>query len=1540
MIIRLCHRFQCICSALARSGARCFIYSFLIVPCHVLAQVGTDTVSAGVSTDVSSSSVGDDDTNDDGVVRTVSFRPEDVQLQKRYRPCANDTLFPGQWWRRLFLGVGGGFQGLSDNAGSVQDSYFNVYLGYKFNPVHSLRLHGTLTTFRYGADNRSAKSIGAGIDYLANLTNFAWGYDRSRLVDVSTVVGAGVRLVRGGLPHKYAPYAHIGAHADLHLSSNFSLFAEPYVGLHRGMDVLFARPNREVWNLMYGANVGLQMTMERRTDHYTKADSIYRHFFFDSSIGLVVPGRSGGIMHRAGTGYQAAVGMWLNPMLGLRLGAQAQSFRWNSVSDHMYGALVRKSDNQAMFSGRIEMILNPMNFMKHWRNAQGGHDFDLNLLFGGDFGWNTKANVPNTTNGRFRCYYYGFTGAAQVMYRISNPGTYIFIEPRYLAAMYNVPYLNTNNSLNTVEHSFSLNVGTRLYMTGASMSSGGGSEFVPHWWAGADIGGVKWQKTQALTTGGLGYNPSVGLFVGYDWKRYASFRAQLAYQRLFDTHAGSYVNYDSEGRGHGGSGLWKSAYDVMDFRLSYMLNLNNLFQGYDSERRFNMWLTAGPTLSYVFNQSDAWVEDQHGKLPSSGAVELTDSREGKVSPGVSASLMAALRVAPQYDLLVEALGQYNFIAGTNPGSKPRLNNIKYGLTVGTRYHFVPGMVNTCKEMKGERFFFDSSYSWASSSVKNFFRLGGTQYAAALGMWLNPIVGGRLGLNAQTMQYSSSPMFVHGMDMRKSRSMVTLGGRAELMMNPLNLFNGWREKEGGHDFETNLLVGAEVGGLAKANKNFRSMYYGITGAVQLMYRVNNPGTYIFVEPRFLSARYKEPYPNSGVEANTRDNMFALGVGTRVYMSESSSPRSDSGKMLPHWWAGLDFGGVKLQHVSALHRPKGLGFNPTLSMSVGYDYKPLASFRAQLSWQRFNSYVVSSFTALDADGGRITGEGLWERGYNVWDLRLGYMFNVNNFLQGYDASRKFNVWLTAGPVLAWIGSETAKEAGQTWAQVPLKNIRLGNSRVGKVSPAVYASMMTTLKVGDNVDVTAEVLGQFNLISGTGPGTGSYTDNIKYGTALGVRYHFDQDQLNAFFSGADSKPWQKGWELNASYGWAMPLDTGLGMHAGGSSMSMSAGYWFNRLLGARFGLSGQQTYYRKHDVGAVVEPVSGMQVHAPYSVYYSQLMLGGRAEVMLSPLNLLRSRRERDTAPRWDMSLSAGMNFGGMHKTGGFTCGYVGFTTAAAALYRLSSTVQLYLEPRYDVFNYSRHNDAMNYDDSFADRMFTVSVGTRISRPVGESREDKRSAGLGQMSHRGLWVGGSIGGAKMIQNLRVSGGMSVQPSIGLAAGYDLGRLSSLRANLFYNIQSRMLPGQPYEVTTASGMNRRYRGTIDSRFHQMDLQLLYMLNVTNLWTGYDKRNSLNMYLEAGPMFSTILAQGNALADGEVIGGTGFRYLGNDYSGRVSMGMAAGALVAIPLSGHWDITAEVMGQYYLNRNYMPEYAHNLVNGIKINFGVGTRYNF
>lgn len=1069
-----------------------------------------------------------EDAGSANLFRTITFTPEQAMAQGRYNPRYNDTLMTNQqWWRRLYIGVGGGMAGLTDNVSGVTGSVFNFYLGYKFNPVHAVRMIGSVVNYDYAKRDDFAFGMRLGVDYVGSFTNYAWGYNPRRIVDVNFFVGAGAMLMKQELPRKVNPYVHMGVQLEAHLSNFFSVYAEPYVGLQGSMDRIFDRDNPVPVNLIYGVRGGLQLAMEKRADFFTEADTIFRKFFLDISSGATLPTFANGGMHALGSNYQVGVGLWMNPMVGLRIGAQAQTF-YRDVSDAtQLGVKVRNYKSQMLMGVRGELLFNPLNFVSSWRNAHGGHDFDVNVSVGGDFGWNMRNGVDGAEGGNFRCYYYGLTGGVQALYRISKPGTYIFVEPRYQLTMYSIPYRNTSNSLSVSESSASLSIGTRMYMTQPSFRFNEHNRFSPRCWVGVDFGGVRLQQKSAIRLSG-GFNPAVGVTLGYDWKKYATLRLGLSYQNIGAAFVSDYAGFDSEGKPYSGTGLWDNSYSLLDARLGYMLNLNNLLQGYDADRRLNMWLSAGPSLSCVLGEKNDWV--------------------------------------------------------------------------------------------------------------------------------------------------------YGQD----------------------------------------------------------------------------------------AEYK---------------------------------------------------GMKL-------------------------------------------------------------------------------------------------------------------------------LTLRNSHAGKVAPGIFGSVMATVNVWKSMDITAEALAQYNFGNNASPGDGSNVNRIKYGFSLGARYSMSQVQVVDFFKGNFVKPWQKGLQLETSYGWSVPFDTGSGMACSGENVNVGVLYWLNSMLGGRLSLGLQQVYWNKSEVEGEKEIVSGIPLHAPHTLYRTQVMLGGRLEAVLNPVNLVPAWRDRDKAPKWEMNISAGIGVGYTLKMHAMNTSYLGFTTALTGLYRLSNTMQVFLEPRYEVNNISIFNENLQAKESYSDRLFSVNIGARISRPVdrkpaGQEKEDiVHRSNKYKLAHRGLFATVNVGMTKFTEAVRATkGGTALAPSCQVALGWDLNRLHSVRAQASLEFFSRLRPNQPYMINVGD-VSRGYVGIMDSKYCMTDVRLQYMLNMTTLWTRKDRRNPWSLYLLAGPVLSTYLSESNTLTEGELMSGGNNVYTGVEYKGKLGYGISFGAMVAYRLNQNWDLTAETMAQYYLNDGFVPQYFTSRINPLKMGFSIGTRFNF
>lgn len=1493
-------------------GKVAIVAALLIMPARaVKAQVASDSVSADVS------GVGNQkEVSNDGIFRG---NIKDIYLQTRYRPQENDTLFYQlPFWRRFYFGAGGGIHNAYDDVTTKISGGVAAYIGYSFSPIHSLRAQFTSIFYHPVSLGSTYSKIGMEADYVANLTTFAFGYNPIRKFDVSSVVGGGVQFTHGALQSRALPFGKFGIHMNFHVTSNYSFFLEPYVGVQQSMPQLFGRDNPSSWNAMYGINGGIDANLLNRYKGVT-TDSTFRRAFFDSSFGWTfVPGTGSGF-HTSGTAYQAALGTWFNPIVGVRLGLSAQEYIYNTTPNSVPNNGMRFSAERFLLSARAEMLLDPLNISRKWREKQGGHDFDLNVLLGGEYGYMMKGqNEYYRTIGHDGAYW-GATGALQFMYRINNPGTFIFFEPRYMGAFFNDS--KANGDREDPEHTFSMAIGTRIYLKHYKPTTVEGSVFKPHWWAAFDIGGVKWTRSENVKNGGIGINPSFSIALGYDLAKFASFRAQMNYQHMNLITQGSFSGYNGQGQRVSGSAFIQNRYNVLDFRLLYMLNVNTLFQGYNAERKYSLWYSLGPALTYLASNGVSEVGNENGVDRISGLGQLTTSTDktGKISPAVYTSLMAALRVAPAVEVTAEVGGQYNFLVGTDPGTHATLNNIKYYATVGTRYHFITGSkvfrgIND-KQYYNPNLFYESSLGVNIASFSDdFLNRMGVAYEMAFGKWFNSVLGGRVGVSGKNDYWSVDKAEETGKaaDLRRDQSIFNM--RFEALVNPLNLSRTWREKEGGHDFEFNFSAGLDLGVNTKSvgsinNKSYRNNFmYGFTASTQFMYRINNPGTYIYLEPRVQTLGNHQGSNVTGSLFSSNETNMSISVGSRIYYDRKKDRLPSPEEFRPHWWAGISLGGAKrTPGFSATPQSVwSLGISPELDFNVGYDYKPLASFRMMLAYEHM--YHRNANTMVETN-------------YNEVDLRLAYMLNINNAMQGYRSDRRFNLYWTVGPAVSFV--------------MPV------NGGTTKASPAINTSLMATMKVARNVDIDVEALGQCDIMQIT-PAWDSRFNRVKYAVTIGTRYHFDQDQIKGAFEDLQRHPWEKGWGLEFAAGWNVPLGTpNGGGHASGTNLTITADHMFNALLGMRVGINGRYGYWANTSRAAVIG-ADGQQIHSAYDQYLGEYQIGARAELLVNPLSLMTKRKQMKEAPKWDMNLSVGMDLGFAHKahnasgTARVRC-LTGFTTAAQVLYRLNDVSQLYVEPRYSLTNGGIPDGYLGASDK--DNFFTISVGTRISRPTPKKNEKVTPD---MLSHRGWWAQFEAGIIKHTQDIRtVIGSSTFQPGIALSGAYDFTRLHTARVRFDWYRNGRDVTDQRFTSVASDGVRYSHTGTVTTDQSLIDLQFMYMLNITNLWTGLDRQNKFTVYWEAGTGLAACVGNSVKLASGEKTFGSDVQIPGQNYTGKVSPIMLTGIMMAMKVYKGLDVTTEVIGQYDFNHTkLMLQQCPRYINGIKLDCNVGLRYRF
>lgn len=570
--------------------------------------------------------------------------PAEYQVQGLWRNHDKDSLFPSKAYQRLYFGASVGTLAVSDRVSTRSQAVFNAYAGYRFSPIHSLRLNLGYSRLNVPDKFRGAPSLGLGVDYVASLSDFIAGYNPKRIVDFSTVIGLGGRITRYTGKTKLSLYVQLGMNIGFCFSNQFHLFIEPYVGLTSRQPELFMRECPSYFNLYYGIMAGIQYSLEPARLGITTADHNFDSWFVDYSCGWHQPLLNGANIHMSGVQSQFSIGCWITPIIGLRLGAVAQE-HWHSAT-HKVKADGKDYDiyrSQHMASVRGELMFNIPNMFKRWRKT--GHWFDLNLLGGMSYGWIRRDHL--VASERVSCSTWAYTGAVQTLFRASTD-TWLYFEPRFERNGFDLP-----DGYDTPENSLTLSIGTRLYRSNKAnrrlqrtnlTHRDSMYRFRRNLWLGANVGMLRvFHGTDNRPAGGgVGVSPAFGAEVGYDLHPLASFRGIMTYGT---------TKFNNE------------KYKMLDLRLSYMLNISNVWQGQTPKRRFDIYWNIGPSLSFV------------------------SKRDRRYSFGIWTSLQGILRVKPKWDLYAEPLVQYCFKNGINPGNGQTIDNLKMGVMLGTRYHF-------------------------------------------------------------------------------------------------------------------------------------------------------------------------------------------------------------------------------------------------------------------------------------------------------------------------------------------------------------------------------------------------------------------------------------------------------------------------------------------------------------------------------------------------------------------------------------------------------------------------------------------------------------------------------------------------------------------------------------------------------------------------------------------------------------------------------------------------------------------------------------
>lgn len=599
------------------------------------------------------------------------FNALDYAFDKRYRGYSEE--FTKRWDDHLFLQVSGGFTkeiGKYGNHGLSLLCSASVAVGKQFNRYHTARLTlGGDIGYRRDLENNYAR-LSAKADWLFSLSAYLDGYNPERLLDVSTILGAGVRhVITQEVPGaaKTSEEVHVGLQFRFFTGPQGYLTIEPYAGAaSASVDKKF--------NAFYGANLGFiyylhnNLAARQRVrymkerpfwaDESVEAGTWRTPWFTDMSAGLATIDGGSGLGHNV----NISVGRWLSPAIAVRVGAQLTTTHYSEEKlVYQVGTYVRdpqefsyKHNNQNL-EGRLDAIINPFGFSKkfNWDAPLGVY-----LVLGGGVGYIAKNHAERYTQEqiaamgekywsrgeqRLRTKATSYSAGLHLWCRLSD-GLQLFVEPRYAYYGYRIPYTNVSWSKRYSDKEMTVNLGLTSTFRKRRFRKTTDDYEKPSVPLTVGVGGgtnLLHLKNQ-YDGAGLGYN--FGGHLEWRFDKISSVRGSFEYLSFGTMSRAGVSFYDATGyeftapTGTSYSAMFKNRYNVGLASLDYLVSLTTLFDGYHAGRRLELEAFAGPAYLFLMSCKHEMALDRTATAQFKG-----EDMAEKTTSGIAANAGLKLR---------------------------------------------------------------------------------------------------------------------------------------------------------------------------------------------------------------------------------------------------------------------------------------------------------------------------------------------------------------------------------------------------------------------------------------------------------------------------------------------------------------------------------------------------------------------------------------------------------------------------------------------------------------------------------------------------------------------------------------------------------------------------------------------------------------------------------------------------------------------------------------------------------------------------------
>lgn len=626
---------------------------------------------------------------DDSYVPGDSAKAKGQEDPIRYRMdtrylAQGDSLGKRHWYDNMFLELGLGLEQLIAPSDAYAFKPFTTVhggLGIQLGKYHSLRGIAEATVgYQKNKDILFLRGE-AKMDHLFDLSSYFDGYDPTRLLAVSTILGGGLQysMLRSSGSNMSRNKKGLGAeiHAGLQLRFNTgprgSFNVEPYIGI--GPDRMdLSGNNWRKTDIFYGVNVNyiyyfnnhltraarMRLISERDSANYLTKDSLLQSWahpwFFEVAAGPVwLDGSQVSLSESMGHNISLSVGKWFSPVIGVRATGSERMTTWASYSEVVNNVEHVKTYGNHYLSFRVDALFNPFGFTRNYNwNAPAG----AYLLGGYELGWFSKSQ-PGTP---LRCFSESYSGGVHLWMRLSE-GVQFFVEPRFMHNTYKIPYKNVPWNHQYSDNSYMVNLGVTA--TGlskkyrAQLSDDTERSMRPARWSFGVGGGTNLIQTFVRYDEKESFPFNVNGFAQYHFDAVSAVRLGLEY---FVHSATDYTQYNDYNvlmhqKYNMGpvtrKGLWDHTYYLGMATLNYSINLTNLIGGYRPGRLFEVEAFGGPGLAFFFGQTGHLNEKEllYEGHEAQSKIGIKQGAYGAVNGGVklSANLTPkiGLYVSPQ-----------------------------------------------------------------------------------------------------------------------------------------------------------------------------------------------------------------------------------------------------------------------------------------------------------------------------------------------------------------------------------------------------------------------------------------------------------------------------------------------------------------------------------------------------------------------------------------------------------------------------------------------------------------------------------------------------------------------------------------------------------------------------------------------------------------------------------------------------------------------------------------------------------------------------